>query len=158
MYEINEYSHSDNCFVHAEYYKVDYISFVEYVSRHFESKDVVKSGYFLYDEPFPILFSLIHSLDKNVREQSEDFIKKYITGISNTDVILPSIMKDKIQSLSEKYDCSFNTMLINLLYQGLSSEEEIKTFYADYDRRVLLNNRIISQDKKSNEIIINVED
>ena len=135
LFEVNEFSELQSCSINAVYYQLDDYHFIEHVTRNYVDTGKSADGYFMYDSPASILFVLIHSEDNNIKHMAEAFIRQYIKTNNPIMLYLPDTLKSKVCALSPKYDCSVETMLINLISQGLDSETEVTSFYGNQDRR-----------------------
>lgn len=61
---ITEFSKTQDCEINATYFHVKDDAYLEIVKRTYKSKTLEDTvGYFLYDTPFPVIFSLLHSCD-----------------------------------------------------------------------------------------------
>lgn len=139
LFEVNEFSEGKQCTVKAIYYQLDDYQFIEHVTRKYSISGKVESGYFLYDSPAAILLAMIHSEDRSLRAKAEEFIRKYIKDDgSSVSLTLPQDIMTKVKSLSDKFGCSNELMIINLIGQGLESEIEMNSYCDMYDRRRLL--------------------
>lgn len=138
LFEVNEFSEGKQCTVNAIYYQLDDYQFIEHVTRKYSISGKVESGYFLYDSPAAILLAMIHSEDRSLRAKAEEFIRKYINEGACVSLSLPQDIMTKVKSLSDKFGCSTELMIINLIGQGLESEIEMNSYCDTYDRRRLL--------------------
>ena len=143
LFEVNEFSELQSCSINAVYYQLDDYHFIEHVTRNYVDTGKSADGYFMYDSPASILFVLIHSEDNNIKHMAEEFIRQYIKSNNPIMLYLPDTLKSKVRALAQKYDCSVETMLTNLISQGVDSETEVSSFYANQDRRTpIVNGRL----------------
>ena len=131
LFKTQEYSKVHNCLVKGEYYYLGENRFAEHVTRQYDSYE--KEAFFTYEIPYPVLYTLIHCADKNLRRKADSFASQYIKTKRIPDIDMPVDIHEQISALAHKFNCSFNTMLENLLYQGLASEVDTNTFYEDYE-------------------------
>lgn len=135
---VTEFSKTQDCEITARYFHVKDGAYLEIVKRSYTSKKVEDTvGYFLYDTPFPVIFSLLHSCDMKFHKKAESLFKKNFKNFSERAVNLPSSLTNRIEKLSEEIGCSFDLIVYMLLEQGLSSENEMLDFYENYDNRSL---------------------
>lgn len=138
IFEINEYSEGKKCTVNALYYQIDKNKFIEHVERKYTNSNKVEAGYFIYDSLEPIIYALIHSEEPSIKKKADDLLKEYTTEENLIAIHLPKEIKLKVNALTDRFGCSSEIMLLNLISQGLNAEEEMNSYFDKYDRRILL--------------------
>ena len=135
---VTEFSKTQDCEINAAYFHVKDYAYLEIVKRTYKSKALEDTvGYFLYDTPFPVIFSLLHSCDTKFHKKAERLFRGAFKNFSERAVDLPSSLVKRIEKLSEETGGSFDLVVYLLLEQGLSSENEMLDFYENYDNRSL---------------------
>lgn len=137
LFEVNEYSEGLKCDINAIYYQLDDYHFIEHVTKKYSDSKKIESGYFFYDSPAPIILAMIHSEDVKIKIKAEEFFRNYMKDSDTITLSLPKGIKEKIDSLAERFCCSLDLMITNLISQGLSSEMEMNSYYDKNERRVL---------------------
>lgn len=138
LFEVNEYSESLFCYINACYYQIDSNHFIEHITRKYSRTGEIQSGYLMHESPSSILYVLIHSEDKKLRKMADTFVSKYLKTNALVELNLPDELHANVKCLAKRFDCSVETMLTNLISQGLQTENDLNSFYDMYDRRNLV--------------------
>ena len=153
--EIHEFSNKDDCEIFATYYRVNDSTYLEKVTRKYSDlREEDVTGYFLYDSPYPVIYSLLHSCNQESNIEAEKLYKDNTGPKKEISVKIPLDIAERIKELSDKYNCSAELMIFNLIEQGLSSESELNDFYENYEKRTQNLSRENLSDLLTNGVIV----
>lgn len=153
--DIHEFSKRDDCEIFASYYQGKDSTYLEKVTRKYSDlREEDVTGYFLYDSPYPVIYSLLHSCNHEHHLEAEKLYKNITGSKKEISVKIPIDISERINQLSDKYNCSPDLMIFNLIEQGVSSESELNDFYENYEKRTQTLSRENLGDLLTNGVIV----
>lgn len=135
---IEEFSSFYNCIIVSEYFESDDGHCIEHTVRTYPAPKQEQEAYFVYDSLYPVIFALIHSENKDVKNKAESLLRKTLSYDGKKDVFFPKDISIMVDGLAKKIGCSFNSMVIILIALGLISENEVVSFMEENDRRTII--------------------